>query len=106
MKKPSGRKKTAAKIIAGVTASVALCLNVNGCVYGPGPERETTDHHDSDSSETTTFDPAENELRAVYGPPEDMIIDEEDLEIKEEQSEVSEADDDFEADEPDEDPES
>ena len=107
MKKPSDNHKkiTAAKIIAGVAATAALCLNVNGCVYGPaGMSEETTESEptaqettEETTEETTTeettffnpddnddpdvygppddFDPADNEVPAVYGPPEDMTED-------------------------------
>ena len=58
MKKPSNKKGvTAAKIIAGVAATIALGCNINGCVYGPAP------------IETTDYDPTTNENRTVYGPP-------------------------------------
>ena len=79
MKKPSNNQaKTAAKIVAGLAATAALCLNVNGCVYGPSQEEETTRHHDPVSNETTVFDPQENEVPAVYGPPSDETFDPDD----------------------------
>lgn len=113
MKKPSDKHKvkTAAKIIAGVVATTAICLNVNGCVYGPPEPRETTgsDTDATTASETTfdpddnqnadvygppedmEFDPSENEGRTVYGPPEDMIETEEAEDDIVEESETSEA---------------
>ncbi|SEW05368.1 hypothetical protein SAMN05216413_1001 [Ruminococcaceae bacterium KH2T8] len=88
MKKPSDNHKkiTAAKIIAGVAATAALCLNVNGCVYGPGavPEeteseqttaaQETTEEttEETTTEETTAFDPGDNDNPDVYGPPDDF----------------------------------
>ena len=57
MKKPSenGKKITAAKVIAGVAATAAICLNLNGCVYGP------------------EVPPSDNQNPDVYGPPESMV---------------------------------
>lgn len=80
MKKPDHKAKTAAKIVAGLAATAALCLNVNGCVYGPGPEEETTGHHDPDVTTTTEFNPEDNEVPAVYGPPSDETFAPEDNE--------------------------
>ena len=78
MKQPSDKHKvkTAAKIIAGVVATTALCLNVNGCVYGPPEPRETTGSDtDATTANETTFDPDDNQNADVYGPPEDMGFD-------------------------------
>ncbi len=75
MKRPSDKHKvkTAAKIIAGVVATTAICLNVNGCVYGPPEPRETTGSDtDATTASETTFDPDDNQNADVYGPPEDM----------------------------------
>ena len=81
MKNPSDKHKavTAAKIVAGLAATAALCLNVNGCVYGPeGMYYEPPTDTDPEISETTTFDPEENESPTVYGPPSDETFDPED----------------------------
>lgn len=102
MKKPSenGKKITAAKVIAGVVTTAAICLNVNGCVYGPavppsdnqnadvyGPPESMIGVDDPDESETsvtetTAFSADDNENPTVYGPPED-VVDEDETEATE-----------------------
>ncbi|MBP5262643.1 MAG: hypothetical protein J6Z43_11015 [Clostridiales bacterium] len=93
MKKPSKKGVTAAKIIAGLAATVTLGCNVNGCgVYGPPQPPETTDDpqetvitSEEDDTDVTKnnmnedvygppedFEPSDNEMDCVYGPPEDM----------------------------------
>ncbi|SCW49006.1 hypothetical protein SAMN02910456_01388 [Ruminococcaceae bacterium YRB3002] len=81
MKRPGADKKmTAAKIIAGVTATLTLGCNINGCgVYGP-PPTETTNYDPTTNENRTvygppgaeTYDPTNNENEDVYGPPEDF----------------------------------
>ena len=84
MKKASSNKKgmTAAKIIAGVAATVAIgCTvsrcNINGCVYGPPPD-DTDDTTVTSNMNEDVYGPPEdfttesNENEAVYGPPEDF----------------------------------
>lgn len=93
MKKPSDNRKkiTAAKIIAGVVTTAAICLNVNGCVYGPevppsenqngevyGPPESMTQVDETEPSDESEFSADDNENRTVYGPPEDMGFDNED----------------------------
>ncbi len=90
MKKQSNKKGvTAAKIIAGIAATIALGCNVNGCVYGPPQPPPTDEPEDTkitteeDDTDITTnnmnedvygppedFDPSDNEMECVYGPPE------------------------------------
>lgn len=87
MKKPVNNKITAAKIVAGVIASLTIGANITGCVYGP-PVEEPSDNTDITKTEETetaivTVDPSEeaivtleefdatyNEVPCVYGPPE------------------------------------
>lgn len=96
MKKPDKRGITAAKIVAGIAATLTLGANVNGCVYGPAglnenvygppPSSETT-LESSAASETTgnterteKLEPTVTETTLatynmnedVYGPPEDF----------------------------------
>lgn len=97
MKKPSenGKKITAAKVIAGVITTAAICLNVNGCVYGPevppsenqnpdvyGPPESMTQVDETEPSEEFTVD--DNENRTVYGPPEAMEDEDEEVDETEE----------------------
>jgi len=95
MKKPDKRGVTAAKIVAGIAATLTLGANVNGCVYGPaglnqnvyGPPPSDTAMESTDTSETTGNtertekpEPAVSESTMatynmnedVYGPPEDF----------------------------------
>ena len=116
MKKPSdnGKKITAAKVIAGVAATAAICLNLNGCVYGPevppsdnqnpdvyGPPEsmvqvDETDPADEAEDTKITVDESEfstddNENPTVYGPPEDFERGEDETEETEESAEVEES---------------
>ncbi len=82
MKKPKDNGVTAAKIVAGIAATVTLGMNVTGCVYGPpidptrnevpavyGPP-ETFETQDIKVPEDTSMDPSDNQNADVYGPPE------------------------------------
>lgn len=115
MKKPSdnGKKITAAKVIAGVAATAAICLNLNGCVYGPevppsqnqnaevyGPPESMMQVEETDPSdeaedtkvtiEESEFSAEDNQNPDVYGPPEDFERDPEETEESEEDIEVEE----------------
>ncbi len=75
MKKPNDKAITAAKIVAGVAAALALGCNMTGCVYGPPPT--SSDASDATKKQTTTaseteesIDPSDNQNEDVYGPPE------------------------------------
>ena len=76
MKKPDNKKLTAAKIVAGVAATLVVGANVTGCVYGPPPE-ETTSFNPSWEEPTEAygsfedFDPSDNDTVAEYEAPED-----------------------------------
>ena len=72
MKKPSDKGITAAKIVAGVAAALALAANVTGCVYGPPPDESTTKKETTASEVKETVDPKNNQNEDVYGPPEDF----------------------------------
>ena len=99
MKKPDKRGVTAAKIVAGIAATLTLGANVNGCVYGPAglnqnvygppPSSDTTleSSETSEPSDTTgktertekpepsiseTSMVTYNMNEDVYGPPEDF----------------------------------
>ena len=63
MKKLTRRSFTAAGILAvlGVGGVFTATSNLIGCVYGPPPEE---------------YEPEDNEIEAVYGPPEDLGWDE------------------------------
>ncbi len=79
MKKPSNDKITAAKIIAGVVASLTIGANITGCVYGPPPEETAESAPETKTEETVavepTVDPDDNINADVYGPPEDFNVD-------------------------------
>lgn len=96
MKKPVNdpKKITAAKIIAGVVTTAAICLNVNGCVYGPeippsdnqngdvyGPPESMTQVDETEPSEE--FETDDNENSTVYGPPESSEVEEDETEVTE-----------------------
>ena len=116
MKKPSdnGKKITAAKVIAGVAATAAICLNLNGCVYGPevppsenqnaevyGPPESMMQVEETDPSdeaedtkvtiEESEFSAEDNQNPDVYGPPEDFERDPEETEESVEDIEVEES---------------
>ena len=78
MKKPSNNKITAAKIIAGVIASLTIGANVTGCVYGPPPDEPEETSRITKTEETEapapTVDPDDNINADVYGPPEDFNV--------------------------------
>ena len=71
MKKPSNDKITAAKIIAGVVASLTIGANITGCVYGPPPEETAESAPETKTEETVavepTVDPDDNINADVYG---------------------------------------
>lgn len=79
MKKPSNDKITAAKIIAGVVASLTIGANITGCVYGPPAEETASSTPETKTEETAapepTVDPDDNINADVYGPPEDFDVD-------------------------------
>ena len=85
--------KRVPKTVVAAAAVFAMSLNMNGCVYGPPPEgdpffsaemnaeqnvygpppafeetAETTET--TETAETEEFDPAENIVSTVYGPPQ------------------------------------
>lgn len=98
MKKPDDKKMTAAKIVAGVAATLVVGANVSGCVYGPPPEDPTfgvpteaygsfydydpgdnntvseyeAPYVDEDVEETSSFETENNMNADVYGPPVDI----------------------------------
>lgn len=95
MKQQKNKKGvTAAKIVAGIAATLLMGSNINGCVYGPPsiidnlngavygpPPTETTEATDEskDSKEDTdeTFESDVNMNEDVYGPPQgDFYADE------------------------------
>ena len=91
MKKPNKKGATAAKIVAGIAATLLMGSNINGCVYGPplningdvyGPPptdetEETDESYESDVNMNEDvygppqgeFSVDENEMECVYGPP-------------------------------------
>jgi len=76
---PNDKKNmTAAKIILGITATAAICMNLNGCVYGSGGVSQVPKKSSTTKTETTTTEPEEvfssedNINQDVYGPPEDF----------------------------------
>ena len=89
MKKPSKKGMTAAKIVAGVAATLLMGCNINGCfgfngsVYGPppsdndnpdvyGPPSIESDEETNDTKETDeTYNSDNNMNEDVYGPPAD-----------------------------------
>ncbi|MBP3892601.1 MAG: hypothetical protein J6D34_00995 [Atopobiaceae bacterium] len=78
MKKLTRREFTAAGIIAALGATTAFVSSCNRptSVYGPPPDYEPEYEPEENEIETVygppeDYDPAENELVDVYGPPED-----------------------------------
>ncbi len=83
MKKPSKNGVTAAKVIAGIAATLTLGCNVNGCVYGPAPildnlngdvygppPTSTTEETQDIEKPEITYQTDDNENEDVYGPPD------------------------------------
>lgn len=76
MKKPDKKKMTAAKIVAGVAATMVMGANITGCVYGPPPE-DPTPFNPSSAVPTEAygsfedFDPTDNYTVSEYEAPED-----------------------------------
>ncbi|MCR5060163.1 MAG: hypothetical protein K6A80_03910 [Saccharofermentans sp.] len=90
MKKPNKKGATAAKIVAGIAATLLMGSNINGCVYGPPlningdvygppPTDETEEIDGTDSADETgeTYGSDVNMNEDVYGPPQgDFYADE------------------------------
>ena len=75
MKKPQNKKGiTAAKIVAGIAATLVVGSNLNGCgVYGPPSpaDNDNPDVYGPPPSETTIeSSESDNMNDDVYGPPE------------------------------------
>jgi len=78
MKKLTRRQFTAAGILAALGAAAAFIPSCNTptCVYGPPPEDYEPDENVVETvygpPEDLGYDPVENEPEDVYGPPSDF----------------------------------